>query len=188
MKKIGVFASGTGSNFEAIAKACRDGIIDGEIAILICDKPDALVVSKAKSYEVDVFTFIAKDYENKKSYEEDILIQLRNHNIELIALAGYMRLVGETLLGAYEERIVNIHPSLLPEFPGINSIERAFVNGVKETGVTVHYVDSGIDTGAIIAQRIVPVEKRDTLETLEGKIHQVEHELYVDVLVKLCQK
>ena len=186
MKKIAIFASGTGSNFEAVTKACQEGIINAKVSLLVCDKPEALVVPKARRMNVEVFTVSPKEYENKETYEEVILAQLQKHKVELVVLAGYMRLIGKTLLEAYPDRIVNIHPSLLPEFPGMNSIRRAFESGVKETGITVHYVDSGIDTGPIIAQRVVVIDESDTLERLEEKMHQVEHQLYVEVLKELC--
>ena len=188
MKKIAVFASGTGSNFEAVAKACQDGIINAKVSLLVCDKPEALVVSKARRLNVEVLTVSPKEYESKEAYEEAILAQLQKHKIELVVLAGYMRLVGNTLLEAYPDKIVNIHPSMLPEFPGMNSIKRAFECGVKETGITVHYVDSGIDTGPIIAQKVVKIDENDTLESLEEKMHKVEHKLYVEVLKELCVK
>jgi phosphoribosylglycinamide formyltransferase-1 len=186
MKKIGIFASGTGSNFQAIAKACKDGIINAQVSLLVCDKPQAGVISKAKSLDIEVFTFSAKEFDSKVAYEEECLTQLKKHQVELILLAGYMRIVGNTLLEAYPNKIINIHPSLLPDFPGINSIERAFNSGAKKTGVTVHYVDSGIDTGPIIAQRTVDIDDGDTLDSLEEKIHKVEHELYVEVLKDIC--
>ena len=187
MKKLGVFASGTGSNFQAIAKACEKGVINGQITLLVCDKPSAKVVAKAKNMNIEVFTFLAKEYENREAYEEEILGQLKRRDIELLVLAGYMRLVGGTLLEAYPNKIINIHPSLLPAYPGLNSIKRAFEDGVSETGITVHYVDDGMDTGPIIAQRTVKIDETDTLETLEERMHQVEHELYIEVLKELCE-
>ena len=187
MKNIAIFASGTGSNFQAIAKACQDGMISARVALLICDQPEALVISKAKRLEVKVFTFSAKEYESKAAYEEILRDELDKHQVDLLVLAGYMRLVGKTLLEAYPNKIVNIHPSLLPAFPGMNSIQRAFESGVKETGITVHFVDSGIDTGPMIAQRVVKIDESDTLESLEEKMHKVEHQLYVEVLKKLCE-
>ena len=187
MKKIAVFASGTGSNFQAIRRACEEGVINGQISLLVCDKPEAKVVAKAKSMNIEVFIFLAKEYEDRRAYEKDILAQLKRRGVELLVLAGYMRLVGSTLLEAYSNKIINIHPSLLPAYPGLNSIRRAFEDEVSETGITVHYVDSGMDTGPIIAQRVVKIEEGDTLETLEEKMHQVEHELYVEVLKELCE-
>jgi len=187
MKKIAVFASGTGSNFQAIAKACEKGVINGQITLLVCDKPDAKVIGKAKDMNIEVFTVLAKEYEDRAAYEKVILAQLRGQGIELLVLAGYMRLVGNTLLEAYPNKIINIHPSLLPAYPGLNSIKRAFEEGESETGVTVHYVDSGMDTGPIIAQRVVEIDDEDTLDALEERMHQVEHELYVEVLRKLCE-
>jgi len=186
-KNIAIFASGTGSNFQAVAKACQEGIINAWVSLLVCDQPEALVISKAKKLKIEPFVFTVKDYQNKEAYEEAILAQLKGNHVDFVVLAGYMRLVGSTLLEAYPNKIVNIHPSLLPEFPGMNSIKRAFESGVGETGITVHYVDSGIDTGPIIAQRAVRIDENDTLESLEEKMHQVEHELYVEVLKGLCE-
>jgi len=188
MRKIAVFASGTGSNFHAIAKACEEGVINGQISLLVCDQPEAKVVAKAKNMKIEVFTFLAKEYEDRASYEEDILTQLRGRGIELLVLAGYMRLVGSTLLEAYPNKIINIHPSLLPAYPGLNSIKRAFGEGESETGVTVHYVDRGMDTGPMIVQRTVKIQEGDTLEILEERMHQIEHELYVEVLKELCEE
>ena len=188
MKRIGVFASGTGSNFQAIEKACKEGIIKGEISLLVCDKPDAKVIAKAKAMNIEVFTFLGKEYKDRATYEKEILRELKSREIEMIVLAGYMRLVGDTLLEAFPKKIINIHPSLLPDYPGLNSIQRAFEDGVSKTGVTVHVVDSGMDTGPIIAQRGVEIKETDTLEALEERVHQVEHELYVEVLKELCKE
>ena len=187
MKKVAIFASGTGSNFEAIVKAVQSGKLNAKIALLVCDKPDALVISKAKSKGIESFVFSAKDFSGKEAYETEILSQLRKKEVELIALAGYMRIVGKTLLDAYPNQIVNIHPSLLPHFPGKDAIKQAYDAGVKETGVSVHYVDAGIDTGPIISQEKVEIKEADTLESLEKKVHQVEHVLYVVTLKNLLE-
>ena len=185
MKKIAIFASGNGSNFEAIATAAQKGELDVKITLLICDKPKARVIERAKNHGIKVFSFHPKDYTTKSDYEHQILKALTESNTELIILAGYMRIIGETLLSAYENKIINIHPSLLPAFPGKNAIPRAFESGATETGVTVHYVDAGIDTGQIISQHRVPISPNDTLQTLEAKIHQAEHELYIQTLRRL---
>ena len=185
MKNIAVFASGNGSNFEAIAVAVQNGEINANISLLVCDKPGAKVIARAERLGVPVFICDPRDFANRAAHEGHILSTLREAGVDFIVLAGYMRIIGETLLGAYGGRIVNIHPSYLPEFPGLEAIRKAFESGASETGVTVHYVDAGVDTGPIIAQRKVDILPGDTLETLEERVHQVEHELYVEVLREL---
>ena len=186
MSKINaaVFASGTGSNFEAIMEA---GDLSCDIVLLICDKPGATVIQKAEKYQVPTFVFSPKDYASKEEYEEDLVKKLKEVNISWVFLAGYMRIVGSTLLQAFEGRIINIHPSLLPSFPGKDAIDQAYLAGVKTTGVTVHYIDAGIDTGPIIAQEKVEVQENETLESLEKKIHHVEHQLYPEVIREIVK-
>lgn len=187
MKKIAVFASGSGTNFQAIIDAIKSGAVDASIQLLVCDHKEAYCVKRAEAANIPVFTFTAKEYENKAAYEKAILEKLHEHEVEFIALAGYMRLIGDTLLSAYQGRIVNIHPSLLPSFPGKDAIGQALAAGVNVTGVTIHYVDEGMDTGPIIDQQSVNVDENDTLESLAEKIHAVEHKLYPAVLQRLFQ-
>jgi len=187
MKHIAIFASGNGSNFEAIVTAVKTGELNANIALLLCDKPGARVISRAEAHGIPVFAFSPKSYPSKEAYETEIRTLLQERNVDFIILAGYMRLIGHTLLDAYLNRIINIHPSLLPLFPGVNAIEQAYESGVCETGVTVHYVDEGMDTGPIIAQCTVAIEKADTLESLKQRIHQVEHMLYIQTLRDLFQ-
>lgn len=183
--KAAVFASGSGSNFQVIVD---DQDLPCEIALLVCDQKDAYVIERAKAAGVEVFTFEAKAYPSKQAYEEEIVELLREKEITWIFFAGYMRLAGETLLQAYEGRIVNIHPSLLPAFPGKDAIGQAFRASVPETGVTIHFVDEGMDTGPVIEQTAVPVLPDDTIETLAQRIHQAEHKLYPKVIKELLQK
>lgn len=188
MKKIAVFASGSGTNFQAIVDASERGDLNAEIALLVCDQPDAYVIERAKKAKVPQFVFKAKDYESKEKYEQAILQELQNRNIEFIALAGYMRLIGKTLLEAFGGRIVNIHPSLLPAFPGKDAIGQAIQAKVRVTGVTIHYVDEGMDTGPIIAQKPVEIEENESRESVEKKVHAAEHQLYPAVLQTLLNK
>ena len=187
MKNIAVFASGSGSNFEAIATAAKNGVINANISLLVCDKPEAKVISRAKRLGVPVLMCSPQDYPSRAHHEKRILSALEETGVEFIALAGYMRIIGDTLLSAYGGKIINIHPSILPEFPGMDAIAKAFNSGATETGVTVHYIDEGVDTGPVIAQRGVKILPGDTLETLEERVHAVEHELYVEVLKKILQ-
>lgn len=185
MKKIAVFASGSGTNFQAIADSIKEGRLAAEIELLVCDKPGAKVIERASNEWVDTFVFSPKDYQEKSLFEAEIVEVLREKNVELIVLAGYMRLIGDTLLKAYRNKIINIHPSLLPAFPGKDAIGQAFQAGVKTTGVTIHYVDEGMDTGPIIAQRELSIEPKDTLAIIEEKVHQIEHEFYPQILQSL---
>ncbi|ALC83877.1 MULTISPECIES: phosphoribosylglycinamide formyltransferase [Bacillus] len=188
MKKIAVFASGTGSNFEAICNRLSLENWDAEIALVVSDKPNAKVLEKAEKAGVPTYAFQPKSFAGKEEFETAILEQLKLRQVEWIILAGYMRLIGSTLLRAYPQRIVNIHPSLLPAFPGKDAIGQALTQGVKVTGITVHYVDEGMDTGPIIAQRALPIQEGETREQLENKMHKLEHELYPEVIKKLLQQ
>lgn len=187
--KIAVFASGTGSNFTAILEAIQSKkITNVQVAILVSDRPQALAVQKAKDHSIPVFTFNAKDYPNKQAYEEEILEKLTQRKVDFIVLAGYMRLLGHVLLEAYDRKIINVHPSLLPAFAGKDAIGQALDYGVKVTGVTVHYVDEGMDTGPVIAQRAITIDLNETRETLTKKIQEQEHSLLPEVIQSLAHK
>lgn len=186
--RIAVLASGNGSNFEVIAQAIKDKEIEAELVLLFSDHRDAYVLERGKKFGVPCESFELKEFSDKKSYEAALLEQLKRYEVELVVLAGYMRIIGKDLLEAFPNRIVNIHPALLPNFPGLHGIKDAYEAGVKETGVTIHYVDSGVDTGPIIAQGKVQVAESDCLEDLEKKIHQVEHQLYPQVLAEIVKE
>ncbi|MBP1930076.1 phosphoribosylglycinamide formyltransferase [Ammoniphilus resinae] len=186
--KIAVFASGSGSNFSAMMGAIRADKLPGvEVALLVCDRPGALVEGRAEQESIPVFSFQPKQHADKLAYEQVILQELKKKQVEWIILAGYMRLIGDTLLEAYQGRIINLHPSLLPAFTGKDAIGQALEYGVKVTGVTVHFVDAGMDTGPIIAQRVVPILEGDTRETLTKRIQEQEHQLLPEV-VRLVQE
>ncbi|ARK28706.1 phosphoribosylglycinamide formyltransferase [Halalkalibacter krulwichiae] len=183
--KLAIFASGSGTNAEAIIHAAQQQTLEMEIALVVTDKPKAKVIEKAERLNVPMLICDPKSFETKDAYEEQVVRELKKRQVTFIALAGYMRLIGSTLLNAYEGRIVNIHPSLLPSFPGLDAIGQAFQAGVKITGVTIHYVDEGMDTGEIIAQEAVRIEETDTVETLHQKVQAVEHQLYPNTLQKI---
>lgn len=182
MKNIAVFASGFGSNFEAILEAAEQGQLQAHIALLVVDKPSCFAVERAHRHNVPVFAFNPKDYSSKEEYETLIVKQLEKYQIDLVALAGYMRLVGSVLLKHYEGKIINIHPALLPAFPGTHAIEKAYEYGVKIFGITIHYVDAGMDTGKIIAQDCFKMKEGENVDEVETRIHQLEHQLYPVVL------
>lgn len=186
MKNLAVFASGTGSNFEAIAQACADGVLDARVALLVCDKPGAPVVGKAQRFGIKTFAFTPKEYASKADYEKDIVRMLDAQKVDLVCLAGYMRIVGDVLLGAYEGRIINIHPSLLPAFKGANAVEQAVEYGVKVFGITIHWVSADLDGGRIIAQRAFEYDGTDAAEV--HRIGQkIEHQLYVETIKQLIK-
>jgi phosphoribosylglycinamide formyltransferase-1 len=185
MKKIAVFASGNGSNFQAIIDVVKSGELETEISLLVCDKPEAYAVDRANAAGIPSFVFQAKEYAGKEEYEQAILAELNKYGVEFIVLAGYMRLLGSTLLGAYQGRIVNIHPSLLPAFPGKDAIGQALAAKANWSGVTIHYVDEGMDTGPIIIQERVRLEEDETRDSLQKKIQQIEHKLYPEILQML---
>lgn len=180
--RVAILASGNGSNFEALAHQFQAGLLPGELIFVFSDHHDAYVLERAQRLNVRAFSFEVKEFENKAAYEKALLQLLQEQEIDLIVLAGYMRIIGQTLLSHYSNRILNIHPSLLPSFPGLHGIKDAYEYGVKVTGVTVHLVDDGVDTGPIIAQEPVMILPEDSLESLEEKIHQTEHRLYPKVL------
>lgn len=184
MIKIAVFASGTGTNFVALYDHIKQSQLPIEITRVICDQPKAAVLDRARERQIPIWTHRLKEFAGKEAYEQAILTQVQADNAQLLVLAGYMRIVTQVLLNAYAGKIINIHPALLPSFPGRHGIEDAFDYGVKVTGVTVHYVDSGVDSGPVIAQQPVAILPEDSVESLAMKIHDVEHELYFE---SLCQ-
>lgn len=188
MKNIAVFASGTGSNFLNIYNAIQKNELMANLKILISDRPKSKSVEKAVNLGVDCFSFRPKQYESKEKYELEIVKILEEMNIDLIVLAGYMRLVGPTLLNKYKKRIINIHPSLLPSFTGKDAVGQAMSAQVKVTGVTIHYVDEGMDTGTIIAQEPLKIHNLKTRDEIETEIHKIEHKLYPKVINKLLEE
>lgn len=185
--KLAVFASGTGSNFVAIADAIANDQLDAQIEVLVVDKINAPVVQRAAERNIPVFHLKYKDFATKELAEAALVTELQKYAVELIALAGFMRIITGTLLAVYPNKIINIHPSLLPAFPGRHGIDDALAAQVSQTGVTIHYVDSGIDSGTIIAQQAVTIEPTDTITTLATKIHALEHVLYPTTLAQLIK-
>ena len=185
--KIAVFASGYGSNFEVIARAAEAGEIPAEVVLLVCDKAEARACQIAEQMNIPMFVFSAKEYATKAEYEAAIVERCKQAEVELICLAGYMRIVGETLLNAYNGLIINLHPALLPSFKGAKAIEQAFEYGVKIFGATIHYVDESLDGGKIIAQRAVEYDG-DSLEEITAMVHNVEHQLYIETIKKILDK
>lgn len=175
---IAVFASGRGTNFSAILKAVKSGKIKAGLSLLVCDNPKAGVIARAKSAGVKIALVKRDSFATKEDFEKQIIRHLKGNKIDLIVMAGYMRILGTEIISRYRNKILNIHPALLPSFKGADGIKDAFDYGVKITGVTVHFVDEELDNGPIILQEPVRIKQRDTLKSLEEKIHKIEHKLY----------
>ncbi|API71789.1 MULTISPECIES: phosphoribosylglycinamide formyltransferase [Leuconostoc] len=186
--RLAVFASGTGTNFQALNDAILQRGLNAEIVRLIVDKSTAGALNLAKLFGIPATAIKYSNYETKTEAEQVIINQLKTDQVDGILLAGYMRILTPKLIDAYSGKIINLHPAMLPNFPGRHSILDAFEAGVSETGVTVHFVDNGIDTGEIIAQEAVPILINDTIDILETRIHNVEHVLYPNTLAKLIDE
>ncbi|QLK85711.1 phosphoribosylglycinamide formyltransferase [Staphylococcus sp. 17KM0847] len=188
MVKVAIFASGSGTNFDNIMQRIAKGELQNiDVTALYTDQTTAPCIQLGQKHGITVHILPPKTYANKQAYEEDVLNHLKNEGVEWVILAGYMRLIGHTLLEAYEGHILNIHPSLLPKYKGIDAIGQALNNGEQETGSTVHYVDAGMDTGQIIAQRTCPIYPNDTKSSLEDRIKALEYELYPEVIKEIIR-
>ena len=186
-KRVVVFISGSGSNMVSLAKACQAADFPAEIVCVISDKASAGGLEKARGMGIPTLVFERKTYVSKAEHEGAILAALGEIAPDIICLAGYMRLISEDFIAPYEGRIINIHPSLLPLFPGLNTHQRAIDSGMKISGCTVHFVTEGMDEGPTIAQGAVPVISGDTADTLAARILTVEHQLYPLTLKRLAE-
>ncbi|KAF1086433.1 Phosphoribosylglycinamide formyltransferase [Sporotomaculum syntrophicum] len=186
-KNLGVLVSGRGSNLQCIMDACAAGKIPARVAVVISDHSDAYALERARQAGIPALAVNMRDYPDKAGYELYIVEVLQKHGVHLVCLAGYMRLVGPTLLGAFAGRIMNIHPALLPSFPGLHAQEQAWRYGVKYSGCTVHFVDDGMDTGPIIMQAVVPVYDDDTVDMLTERILEQEHRIYPEAVKLYCE-
>lgn len=181
--RLAIFASGSGTNFESIVQAAQIGRIPRvRPVLLVCDRTGAGVLDRAKRLDIPVYLSSPSQFPSKDDYEAAILEKLKSNDVHSVALAGYMRLVGPVLINAYPNRILNIHPSLLPAFPGLHAQRQAVAYGVKVSGVTVHYVDIEMDHGPILVQKAVPVLEGDTEESLTARIREAEHAAYEEAL------
>ncbi|MGI8468759.1 MAG: phosphoribosylglycinamide formyltransferase [Pyrinomonadaceae bacterium] len=185
--KIGILISGRGSNMTAIAEAVRNGRIpNSEVVVVISDKKSAKGLEKAKAREIETVV-ITRNKRTREEHDAEIIAELEKRNVELVCLAGYMRLLSKDFVAAFPDKIVNIHPSLLPSFPGLEAQKQAIEYGVKLTGCTVHFVDEDLDGGAIILQKAVEVADDDTAESLAAKILEHEHALYVEAIKRIAE-
>jgi phosphoribosylglycinamide formyltransferase-1 len=180
--KFTVFASGRGTNLQAIIRAIKKGKIKAELALVVSDNKDAYALKRAERAKIKTVVVESKKFISREDYDLEVLKILKQEKIDFIVLAGFMRIITSTLINCFPNKILNIHPALLPSFKGTHGIEEAFNYGVKVTGVTVHFVDEKMDHGPIIIQQYVKIKEDDTLETLEAKIHRVEHRIYPEAI------
>ncbi|HZK11421.1 MAG TPA: phosphoribosylglycinamide formyltransferase [Atribacterota bacterium] len=178
MINIGVLVSGRGTNLQAIIEAIEEGKIAGEIKVVMSDNPDAYALKRAQQYHIDTRYIHFKEFKNREDYDKEIIKILKEKKIELVVLAGYMRILSPYFIRSYKNKIINIHPALLPSFPGLHAQRQTLEYGAKVSGCTVHFVDEGVDSGPIILQKAVEVSDDDTEESLAEKILKEEHQIY----------
>lgn len=181
MKRLGILLSGRGSNFEAIADSVAAGRIDARIAVVISNRPEARGLDAARQRGLNAVPLPSKGLD-REVYDRAVVEELHRNEVDLVCLAGYMRLLSAWFVRQYPNRILNIHPSLLPAFPGLDAQHQALDHGVKVSGCTVHFVDEYLDAGPIIAQAVVPVEDGDTADTLSARILEQEHRIYTEAI------
>lgn len=184
---IVVLVSGRGSNLQAIIDSIDAGRLPAKILCVISDKPDAFGIERAKKHGIEAIPLEYKRFQNKDDYEKELLKILKDKGPDLICLAGYMRIVGKGLISAFRHKIINIHPALLPSFPGLDSQKQALEYGVKVSGCTVHFVDEGCDTGPVILQKTVPVLENDTEGSLSARILEKEHVAYPEAIKLIAE-
>ena len=185
LPKLGVLISGKGTNLQSLIDHISNGLLQAEIAVVISNMPDAPGLTRAHKAKIPTVVVSHEIYENRKVYDRELLDQLKRFEVEWVALAGFMRILGTEFLAHYNNRVLNIHPSLLPKYPGLLAIQKACNNSEAFTGVTVHYVNEGVDAGKIILQEKVPIDPKDSLDSLKEKIHKVEHQIYPKAIQKV---
>jgi phosphoribosylglycinamide formyltransferase 1 len=179
---IAVLCSGNGTNLQAIIDSVKTGYIPARIDLVISDKKEAFALSRAKRAGIETIALDKKNYKSREEFDKDIIKHLKKSNVELVVLAGFMRLLSPHFIREYKDKIINIHPALLPSFKGTHSVKDALDSGVKVTGVTVHFVDEHLDNGPVILQKYVDIRDDDTEETLLERIHKEEHKVYPEAI------
>ena len=179
---IAVLCSGNGSNLQAIIDKAKSGYIPATIALVVSDNKDAFALTRAKSAGIETLVLSAKSFKSREEFDKEVVRNLRKKNVELVVLAGFMRLLSSYFIKEYKNRIMNIHPALLPSFKGTHGIKDALTYGAKVTGPTVHFVDEELDHGPIILQKPVEIRDDDTEETLLERVHQEEHKIYPEAV------
>ncbi|MEG0476153.1 MAG: phosphoribosylglycinamide formyltransferase [Raoultibacter sp.] len=186
--KIGVLLSGSGTNLQALIDAIAEGSLNAEIVEVIASRPDAYGLKRAQQAGIPTCSLNREVYADPRVANEAIATELTRAGAEYVVMAGYMRMLGEEVLDAFPDKVINLHPALLPSFKGAHAIADAFEAGVKITGITVHFANAEYDKGPIIAQRAIAVREQDSLESLEARIHEAEHDLYPEVLRLLASR
>ena len=186
--KLAVLVSGRGSNLQAIIDSIDREELDAHLSIVISNTKDAMALKRAEKHGIKTIFIDPSTYLNSKEYDKALVLKLKEFSIDLICLAGYMRILGEEVIQTFEKKIINIHPSLLPAFPGLNAQKQAINHGVKFSGCTVHFVDSGVDSGPIILQTVVPVYDNDDEKSLSKRILEQEHSLYPKAIKMIQEK
>ncbi len=179
---IGILASGRGSNFQAVIDAIETGRLKARIVLLITDNPNAFAIERARKHGIEPLIMVPGHYASRNEYYKAVVRELRTREVGLVVLAGFMRIIGRPLIDAYRDRVMNIHPALLPSFPGLHGQKQAQDYGVRISGCTVHFVDEGMDTGPIIIQAAVPVSFEDTEESLSERILKLEHKIFPEAI------
>ena len=187
MINIGVLASGRGTNLQAIIEAVEEGRIEGEISIVVSDNPDAYALKRGKQYNIDTQYIDFKEFKSREDYDKKVVECLKEKEVELVVLAGYMRILTPHFIKTYKNKIMNIHPALLPSFPGLHAQRQAIGYGVKVSGCTVHFVDEGMDSGPIILQQAVEVKDDDSEESLAERILREEHQIFPQAIQLFSQ-
>ena len=184
-RRLGVLISGRGSNLQSIIDATRRGELDATIAVVVSNRPDAAGLLRAREAGLQAVCLQQRDFDSRDAYDTAVADVLKAHGVELVCLAGFMRMVGAPLLEAFPDRILNIHPSLLPAFPGLDAQGQALAHGVTVAGATVHFVNAELDAGVIVLQAAVPVLADDTVEALSARILVEEHRLYPKAIARV---
>lgn len=185
--KLGVLISGSGTNLQAIIDRIAEGTLNATIELVVSSRPSAYGLKRAQAAGLQTLTLDKTIYEDPIQADMVIATELKQHNVDYVVMAGYMRMVHDPILATFPNRVLNLHPALLPSFKGAHAIQDAYDYGVKVTGVTVHFADNRYDCGPIIAQRALPVEEGWTVDELEAHIHEIEHQLYPDVIELLAE-
>lgn len=185
---VGVLVSGNGTNLQSIIDRIESGELLARVACVISNKADAFALERARRHSIPAIHLDHKQFNNREAYDAALVAALEAHNVELVVLAGFMRILTPVIIDAFPNRILNIHPALLPAFPGLHAQQQALDYGVKVSGCTVHFVDAGCDTGPIIIQAVVPVMEGDTEDSLSKRIHKEEHRIYPEAIQLYAQR
>ena len=185
--QLGVLISGRGSNMQALVRAARDGRMTADVRVVISNVPGAAGLEFARSAGIETLVIPHRDFGSREAFDQALLTELQDRRVDLVCMAGFMRLLGPAFCDAFPQRVVNVHPSLLPSFPGIDAQHQAFEHGVKVTGATVHFVTPTLDAGPIVLQQAVVVEDHDTADTLATRILGVEHEIYWAAIQRILE-